>query len=41
MTIVSKTNLLRIGFKGLGLEKRLTTDYTNNADGDGIEKNDQ
>ena len=35
MTIASKTNLLRIGFMGLGLGKGLTTDYTNNADGEG------
>ena len=41
MTIASNTNLLRIGFMGLGLGKGLTTDYTNNADGEGIEKNDQ
>ena len=34
MTIASKTNLLRIGFMGLGLGKGLTTDYTNNADGE-------
>ena len=37
MTIASKTNLLRIGFMGLGLGKGLTTDYTNNADGERIE----
>jgi hypothetical protein len=26
---------------GLGLGKGLTTDYTNNSDGEGIERNDQ
>ena len=68
MTIASKTNLLRIGFIGLGLGKGLTTDLkltrypcslaatrrgfsfclavptarlANDADGEGIEKNDQ
>ena len=29
------------GFMGLKLGKRLIADYTNNADGEGIEKNDQ
>ena len=38
MTIASKTNLLRIGFMGLGLGKGLTTDYTNNADGEGLRR---
>jgi len=33
MTIASKTNLLGIGFMGLGVGKGLTTDYTNDADG--------
>ena len=41
MTIASKTNVLRIGFMRLGLGKGLTTDYTNNADGERIEKDDQ
>jgi hypothetical protein len=38
MTIASKTNLLRISFIGLGLGKGLTTDYTNNADGEGLRR---
>ena len=29
------------GFHGLGIGERLTADYTNNANGEGIEKNDQ
>ena len=41
MTIASKTNLLRMSFMGVGLVKRLTTDYTNNVDSEGIEKNGQ
>ena len=41
MTIASKANLLRIGFIGLGVGNGLTTDYTNNADGERIEKDDQ
>ena len=41
MTIASNTNLLQIDFMGLGLGKGLTADYTNNADGEGIEKNNQ
>ena len=41
MTPASKTNLLRIGFIGLGVGNGLTRDYTNNADGERIEKDDQ
>lgn len=40
MTIASKANLAH-RFHGLGIEKRPTTDYTNNADGEATEKNGQ
>src|SRR5438093_6592634 len=40
-TIASRANVPRMGFMILILGKGLTADYTNNADGEGIEMNDE